>query len=402
MLSHQKVFQSMKIISHVLALFGIATIILSVVSHMIDVTMKIEMNPPERREAIKFFETSSVTYKMNELRPVITRIHYRLDDMDYHNVTQFGEKKCKIPWIDTSKMDGSYDLMEFSGVGVSSHGFFLKSGVLYARDFLCNWLPTRVEFKVMPPVNEDYIVVSHNAGNIYGHWIHEVFARILVTPESLRMNSTFILPELEPWAMNHIRMIDGNIKVKFSDQRIIHRPRKVYYINSASCCHSDPHLIQITRKWFVHKLELDRKAPFRFIVYQRSVPRRRMSNHLDLLRLFKEKFPQYHWEEAAEPHGLNESIRYWNEVKFYFGIHGGQMSNILFMQPGSVVLEIIDSRCYPCFIYPGVYSGLHIFQYLDERFDYDSQAELHMNETLMLEMVSESLRRSGILTTSQE
>ena len=59
------------------------------------------------------------------------------------------------------------------------------------------------------------------------------------------------------------------------------------------------------------------------------------------------------------------------------------MSNIIFMQPNTTVLEVMDERCYECFYASGVYNKLRYFQVKDKRFGWQTGSiPLDINETI--------------------
>ena len=334
-----------------------------------------------RKWGYGFYYPSKTVYEKN----------YELNPKEYRDIVQFGEDRCKISTFNINKTSGSYRIVEIKGLAVASNSLIFdpSNRTIRAPFRLCGHQSQAGDYYFNETVNFSYIVVSHTVGATYGHWLHEVMSRLIVMPRELLKNARVLLPPLPEWAMAHVSMLDYADKIDILPVNAFQTPKSVLYFDSLTCTYSDPYMVQRTREWFIKEFRLDTKKPFRYVIYQRRVSHRRISNYDALFEAIQKEFPDINWEKSNEPKGVNESAQYWNEIKFILTVHGGQMSNIIFMQPNTTVIEIMDDRCFECFYASGVYNKLRYFQVQDRRFGWSTTSiPLNISETI------ETIRRA--------
>lgn len=203
------------------------------------------------------------------------------------------------------------------------------------RYFLSNFIKRR---KIKLTNNENYILAFDYWSNGYFHWMTDVLPRllsirhlydkyILLLPENYQAH--FILSTLEVFQINSLYRIPTNSYIKVKklimpghiagpgnyNEEIMKKIRGIFYNYFSES------LTNIGEKIYVSR----RKAKYRKIINEEEV--------VDLLE--KYGFKEIYFEDFT----LAEQVCIARNARVLISIHGGNLTNIMFMKPGSFVLE---------------------------------------------------------------
>ena len=329
------------------------------------------------------------------LSPIASRFdffNYTLDGTKIHPAKFYGPVKCGRDDLDSlNGTSGRIKLMEIEGAGVNGYGMFVKDGKYYAQVEACHQQHADEEKKRIDFPDNEILMFGHDYSHCYGHWTHETFARIFAFPRDLVLRCKIVLPmetDFSRHFFGRYGVKQENIVVADSETYVY--GKKIHYVDTPDCCLSHPYLIQKTREWIFNTHNVSSK-PYRCVIHQRPKSRR-LENADELLELFKEKFPDCQWEKHNEPSGWDARIKYWSEIKLFFGFHGGVLTNIAYMKPGTIVINIHSSICSTCFYWPAVYGGLRFYEYYDPRVSHFKKRGYVEDPNTMISIVNESFR----------
>ncbi|KAH0785366.1 hypothetical protein GPJ56_010777 [Histomonas meleagridis] len=201
------------------------------------------------------------------------------------------------------------------------------------------------------------ICIGHQHTSDYGHWFLEVFPVYVALPQNLLHESIIIVPEereyiyqcLETLGIKREQVIAGHNDAFFADT--------FYTVSYKFCGDLVPYFIDNFRKFFVKTFDLDHVKPHRFVMYNRKNTSRSIGNFKEVMDMVHTKFPNIPWEEGEIPKNIEDQAKYFNEIKFFFGIHGSALAGAIYMQPGTAVVEMQMEQWLLSFLYLSRYTS---------------------------------------------
>lgn len=200
---------------------------------------------------------------------------------------------------------------------------------------------------------EGNIAVIATAGaDVYYHWMIDVIPRFLLLKESGAFDDIdyFILNyKALPFQKESLK------KLGIAEQKIIHSDRRKFHIK-ASCLYVPSLLSELNQ---VNKFEIKLLQHFwlsnkqyhnptrNIYISRRSNKTRTIFNETDLAPLLeKNNFEIIELENKT----ITEQIKIFQEAKIIMGPHGSAFTNIIFAQPGTVLIDIMPAtNLVPCF-----------------------------------------------------
>ncbi|RYE20547.1 MAG: glycosyltransferase family 61 protein [Sphingobacteriaceae bacterium] len=208
--------------------------------------------------------------------------------------------------------------------------------------------------------DKDPIIVFHDMwSDNYYHWLIDALPRLLLLDSSKKKyrvgipyyNSTKDYVKLTVDALgftNHyIFQLDQTVSV----DRVILPGRTAYGIDQ------NPTLLRSLREKLVAALEINKVQAHKniFVSRGRAKTRRLKNEHEIIGTLIKHNFEIVYFEELS----FLEQFVLMRETKIMVGVHGANLANSLFMQPGCILVELIN-RQHPNLVYYHMASNLQL------------------------------------------
>jgi hypothetical protein len=236
---------------------------------------------------------------------------------------------------------------------IAWRSLILKDGVAYQHDHRdgCRKLPheKRRQYPTLVGHWPDVVMLIEEGHN-YAHWQFDKMPAVIGMGKAIIKKSYFVAFEPIKFVLESLKWLgfeDRIIYIK-KDQRI--RVDRIWTVEPYPFYLSIPPLIKRWRKLVAGLAKIDLKPPTRFGFQNRAVGDRVITNFSETVTAVREKWPNYNWEIL--PNGWNSIIpaaQTLNTLRFYFGPHGANLVNTIYMQPFSVVCEAqkrVFGTCY--------------------------------------------------------
>jgi hypothetical protein len=105
-----------------------------------------------------------------------------------------------------------------------------------------------------------------------------------------------------------------------------------------------PLAISRLRSFCVKKFSLGIKVPKKYGLFNRKGVRS-IANFSDLLHTFKRKLPKYKWRIRGFPSLINVSAEMFDSMRVFVAPQGAGTTNMLFMQRGTLVVDLEPNQC---------------------------------------------------------
>ena len=192
---------------------------------------------------------------------------------------------------------------------------------------------------------QNIYLVIHNQWSINGyyHWLADSAVR-LWSVKSRFKEITLLLPE----KAKTILFIQGTLsllpelKVEYlADKEVAYVNHLIVPTHLPSWGLLEPKLLKQFSEFVVNKV-CTKQYPNDFIyISRKNADRRKVVNEDNLITLLKmQSFKIVSLEETQ----FSEQVKLFNNTKIAISIHGAALSNLLFMQPGTAVIEILKSE----------------------------------------------------------
>ena len=245
--------------------------------------------------------------------------------------------------------------------------------------FTCDFLP--VLFSMPQAILDKSTIIFFGTQNYpflqsFGFPLERLKAQSLSFNSIRRSNFTFY---------NNFPMLNQGADFVFA--------RHLYTVLPCSCDIFKPALLDHLRVYFVEKLKLESK-PFRYVIYNRKMKKRGIANFKEIYNAITTEFPSYPWEKGRTTEGYlgpKGCIQYYHETKFLFAVHGAVLANTIFMQPGSVVCELMIERWTPNFMFTSVETGKKYVMGRDEAIPHSISKTNIVKTNVVLDLIAKGL-----------
>lgn len=251
-----------------------------------------------------------------------------------------------------------YQVAELTDVFVSWDGAVFKNlrlfpGSIVHRRFIRRFQDTfllRQWFgaKVSLPATAPGIVVAHDqwsAGNYY-HWLIDTLPRLLrvqgTYPQHLLLLPAQLPPRHTPdYVTQSAKAFGFSHFFPLNTRQLLHAQQVIVPELTAESLYQDPVLIRQVRETLLAKLHLTRSGRQRRVYASRSTQSvRRVANEDELLPLLlAQGFEIVHFEKLS----FLEQVSLLHETSIFAGVHGANMTNLLFLPPGAAVVELLSA-----------------------------------------------------------
>ena len=196
---------------------------------------------------------------------------------------------------------------------------------------------------IVLPEAEDGIALVYDQWsfhNNYYHWLVDCLPRLLVLREKFP-NHLLLLPKSAAHFIKKTSAIVGFDRYLFIDKdEILEAHKFIIPEHTAYSLFHDPVLIKRVREEIISGLGKVAKQPSRRLYLSRSrQPKRRLMNEeAFVVALAKYNFEVIHFEDFS----FEQQVALMQEAEVVVGVHGANMTNILFMQPKCTVVELLN------------------------------------------------------------
>jgi hypothetical protein len=256
-------------------------------------------------------------------------------------------------------------LLKLQNVGVSAEGILFQKGKMLPESFAFpanreNWKRRSVLkfmlnnylFRRRRRFERESAWVVDDWSRGYFHWLADVLPRLFTIRERLKdlvlllphqyRELEFVQASLKPFIIGGVEYIDAS-EVLFCKNLIVP-------LQTAPSGHYNEELIQEARDLLVgFYAGGPRESPTDRVYISRSLaPKRRIFNEdevMEVLRQFDFRIIR------SEDHSFAEQVRIASRARYLFSNHGAGLTNILFMSPGTNVLELrhVTDRVNNCY-----------------------------------------------------
>jgi len=269
-------------------------------------------------------------------------------------------------------------LITFSGFCINKDGIIKESHHRYPRqydDYLrqaayhYNDIIEHPENLITLDDDATYLAIHHPWFNYY-HWICEAIFRLWLVREQLDQltlvlpkfyaNEDFIMTSLAPFKITKIHYIP-------SGKNLLVKSLVIPQIKPICDSYNAKHLLQIRkfyREYLADAASQTPKSDNRLYVSRKFATRRKVVNEDDILKvLARFNFMVFY----PEKHSFLEQVAVFSNVKYLVGEHGSGLTNLLFMDSGTSVLELHKSKTneleHPSFLFWYMAAALGIDYY---------------------------------------
>ena len=310
-----------------------------------------------------------------------------------------------IPWNGQGEFSGRKDthLIEIHDVILTTEIVIIKENGYHLFKRECHpryWGWTNQHYYDPKITFNKYDVVTcigHQHTTDFGHWFLEVLPAFATLPPEIISVTYVALPIARPF------VIEGLEFFGYSRERIIEGiniplyAKKLYTVESSWCGDLNWFLITKMRKIMIERLNLNKKPPHRFVLYNRVNHSREIENWEELKSQINTKWPQFTWEEVNLPNTMPEQLRYFNEIKFIFTIHGSILANEIAMQDNTVIIEVQMEQWLLSFIWLGLMTGKNVVQGRDNRIKWMVKQKTKVNINYMLNLIETGLKKGNYI-----
>ncbi|RZK45191.1 MAG: glycosyltransferase family 61 protein [Hymenobacter sp.] len=205
------------------------------------------------------------------------------------------------------------------------------------------------------------LVYNHWASLNYYHWLIDTLPR-LVALRNLHPDATIILPySATPYMMETVALLGYKKTFKVPEDTSVKIPQLAFVEKAGTFLHQDAQLLLEIASSIISQVAPIVTIPKRRIYASRSRANiRKISNESGLLCLLhKYNFEIIYFEDYA----FTEQVKIMRDVDIIIGLHGANLTNILFMQKGTTVIELMNSSS-PNLVYFQLASYLELSYYI--------------------------------------
>jgi len=194
------------------------------------------------------------------------------------------------------------------------------------------------------PAPDEPVALVHDQwtqGNYY-HWMVDSLSRLLLLRRHYP-NARLLMPEPVPAYVRATAALLGFTRlVPLSESQVLKVPRLVVPQHVAPPGLQNPSLLQQLRDDLVRALHLSRPLPVptrRLYASRAKQNSRHLRNEAEVVALLQQQgFETVYFEEYS----FEQQVALMLETAVLVGLHGANLTNMLFMQPGAAVVEVLN------------------------------------------------------------
>lgn len=209
---------------------------------------------------------------------------------------------------------------------------------------------------------QSVVCIGHEHTSEFGHWFLEVLPCFFTIPQYILDNSIIVVPKIKKFIIEDLALFNISQERILAGQDLYFYAENLYMIHSRWCGDLNNKLIQNMKQKFIELFNLSKSKPYRYVLYNRINKSREIKNWDEVLTTVKADHPSIKFEIGLDFFTIKEQARYFNSIKLFFGVHGSIMANIIFMQPGTSVVELQMEKWLLSFIYLGGFTDINMIE----------------------------------------
>ncbi|EAY20437.1 hypothetical protein TVAG_110490 [Trichomonas vaginalis G3] len=248
------------------------------------------------------------------------------------------------------------------------------------------------------PIFQKAICVGHQHTSDWGHWSLEALPAIIALPEEILYTSVIVVPVLNDFVVENLREFGVDPAQIYASLNGRVGAKVLYTVNSLWCGDLNRKLLLNMRRIVAEKYDLDKINPTRYIITNRKKNYSRyFGNFEELFAKCKEEFPTIPWQRFQYFDTFSEQVKYFNSIKFIFAIHGSMLTNILYMQEDTIVVELQLENWLLSFINIAQMTGKIHISGRDTTIDFRSHEPQTANIPYCIKLIKAGLQKTPFL-----
>lgn len=216
-------------------------------------------------------------------------------------------------------------------------------------------------------IYESVICIGHQHTSDFGHWYLEILPLFFLLPSNLLNSSYIAVPFVRSFILSNLEPLNIGVEKFIHGDNEAYYAKKFYTVESSFCGDLNLFSIIYMRQFLVDRYDLDRKRPTRFVLANReSGMSRHISNFDKVFDTIQKRIPEIRFENVTYYNTTRDQSRYFNSIKLIFSIHCSLLSNVIVMQPKTLVVEIQMQNWLLSFIYLASFTNKYSIQGRDE------------------------------------
>jgi hypothetical protein len=227
------------------------------------------------------------------------------------------------------------------------------------------------------------LVYNHWATFNYYHWLIETLPRLILL-RKLYPDATIILPfSATPYMMQTVALLGYNKTFKIPENTTVKIPQLAFVEKAGTFLHQDNQLLREVASSIISQvIPVDIKPQRRVYASRSRASCRKVANEPELLDLlFEYNFELIYFEDFD----FIEQVKIMRGVDIIIGLHGANLTNILFMQEGTTLVELMNSSS-PNLVYFQLASYLRLDYYIIPCMS-DSDSATHNNADVSVDLL---------------
>lgn len=227
------------------------------------------------------------------------------------------------------------------------------------------------------------LVYNHWASFNYYHWLIETLPRLIML-RKLYPDATIILPfSATPYMVQTVELLGYNKTFKIPENTTVKIPQLAFVEKAGTFLHQDNQLLREVASSIISQVVPAVTKPQRRVYASRSRANcRKVANEPELLNLLYE----YNFELIYfEDFNFTEQVEIMRNVDIIVGLHGANLTNILFMQEGTILIELMNLLS-PNLVYFQLASYLQLGYYIIPCMP-DSDSGTHNNADVLVDLL---------------
>lgn len=246
------------------------------------------------------------------------------------------------------------------------------------------------------------ICIGHQHSYDWGHWSVEVLPAILALPEMYLRDSIIVFSKINDFMIDDLLHFDIEPWRLWAEMNGRLYAETYITVRSIWCGDINRRLILNMRDIVVDKFGLDRIKPSRFVLANRKPHLARVVGNFDEFFFATQRmWPYIKFENYTSYFEFESQCKYFNSMNFLWAVHGSLMTNILYMQPNTCVVEVFPKDSW-------LLSFINICQ-MTQKFQVLGRDDILFRELVLntinitynLKLIGQCLLMGGFLNSSQ-
>ena len=286
-------------------------------------------------------------------------------------------------------------LLTINNTIVSTENVYYINNSIYIADIQCHprfwhWNSSQHDRLYVQYIHVDSVIaIGHQHSSDFGHWLLETLPAFVAIPKQIRDKSYLLLPSLPYHAENSLKFFGFNIShVIYGENQYVYA-NKIYSIYSHYCGTLNQWLLANFRSQVILRLNIDQEKPTLCVLFNRNKGQSRfLSNFDDIIKALSIRFPNETFQKGVFYTSFEQQVFYFNKMKLVFAVHGSVLSNIIFMQDKTIVIELQMEKILPSFFYASILTGKNLICCRDRNISYRSKLPNTANISTIIEAFS--------------